>query len=226
MKSPLEKLNEQLGYTFRDISLLETALTHRSYGHINNERLEFLGDALLNFYIAEKLFQGYPDLTEGGLSRMRANLVNGDALAELARKLKINDYLRLGAGEQKSGGVQRSSILSNAMEAIIGAIYLDGGAAACQQCILNWLSNQIAAITTQGVQKDPKTQLQEFLQAKHLALPQYHVLSVDGREHNQVFKIECRVKGIPKNTIGKGSSRRRAEQDAAQKFLALFETEL
>jgi ribonuclease-3 len=226
MKPALEKLGEQLGYTFQDISLLETALTHRSYGNVNNERLEFLGDALLNFYTAEKLFREYPGLTEGGLSRMRANLVNGDALAELARELRINDYLRLGAGEQKSGGVQRNSILSNAMEAIIGAIYLDGGAEACQQRILSWLSSQIAAIITSGVQKDPKTQLQEFLQAKHLALPQYQVLSVDGREHNQVFKIECRVKGIPKNAIGKGTSRRRAEQDAAQKFLALFGTQL
>ncbi len=222
MKTSLDKLGETLGYKFHDISLLETALTHRSCGHNNNERLEFLGDALLNFYVADNLFQQYPDMTEGGLSRMRANLVNGDALAVLAKEFMISNYLRLGAGELKSGGIQRKSILSNAMEAIIGAIYLDGGNDVCRQRILSWLSDKIDAITTDGVQKDPKTLLQEYLQARKMALPHYQVLAVDGKEHSQVFKVDCRVPGVPHVAIGLGSSRRRAEQDAAQKFLISF----
>jgi ribonuclease-3 len=220
--SPLDVLSERLGYSFQDITLLEMALTHRSLGVINNERLEFLGDAVLNFCIGEKLFHEYPNLTEGGLSRLRSNLVNGETLAKIAQELRIYDYLRLGVGEMKSGGVQRKSILANTMEAIIGAIYLDSGIGICQQRVLSWFTEQFVLLMSEGVRKDPKTQLQEHLQANKMPLPHYTLLTVDGREHSQVFKVQCRVAGLRQVAIGVGSSRRRAEQDAAQRFLDLL----
>ncbi len=219
MPTSLQPLCDKLGYEFRDLSLLQMALTHRSFGRMNNERLEFLGDSLLNFCIAEKLYQDHPHLSEGGLSRLRANLVNGEVLAVLAKELTISDYLRLGPGEMKSGGLQRKSILSNTMEAIIGAVFLDGGIEVCRQRILHWFIGQLQLSTAQGVKKDPKTSLQEYLQAKKYALPQYKLLSVEGREQNQNFKIECRVPGLSEIVIGQGSNRRRAEQNAAEQFL-------
>lgn len=222
MQATLRQLGDKLGYEFRDLSLLQMALTHRSFGRVNNERLEFLGDSLLNFCIAEKLYRDHPHLSEGGLSRLRANLVNGEVLAVLAKKLTIGDYLRLGPGEVKSGGLQRKSILANTMEAIIGAVFLDGGIDICRQRILHWFIEQLQLTSVQGVKKDPKTSLQEFLQAKKYPLPQYTVLSVEGREQNQVFKIECRVPGLVESVIGQGSNRRYAEQDAAERFLSLL----
>ncbi len=221
MKVSLEKLCEKLNYTFRDISFLEMALTHRSRGLINNERLEFLGDSVLNFCISQKLFLEHPKLSEGGLSRLRANLVNGDVLASLAKELGVNQYLRLGAGEMRSGGLHRKSILANVLEAVIGAVFLDGGIESCKPCILAWFSSRIEDISAKGVIKDPKTRLQEYVQAKKLSLPKYGTLKIEGREHNQIFKVECRVSGLPLTVIGEGTSRRRAEQDAAEKFLAL-----
>lgn len=214
-----DKLYEKLGYQFQDVSFLEMALTHRSRGIINNERLEFLGDSVLNFSIAEKLFQEYPKLSEGGLSRLRANLVNGDVLAALAKELTINQYLRLGAGEMKSGGLHRKSILANVVEAVIGAIYLDGGMHICRERIMVWFASRLEEIIAQGVTKDPKTRLQEYVQSRKLTLPKYVILKIEGREHNQIFQVECRVVGLSKTAIGEGTSRRRAEQNAAEKLL-------
>lgn len=221
MKVSLDKLCEKLEYKFHDITFLERALTHRSRGLMNNERLEFLGDSVLNFCITEKLFSEYPKLSEGGLSRLRSNLVNGDVLATMAKELTINQYLRLGAGEMKSGGLHRKSILANVFEAVVGAIFLDGGIAASQSCILAWYASRFTNISTRGVTKDPKTQLQEYLQAKKQSLPKYSVLAIEGREHNQIFKVECRVSGLTQTAIGEGTSRRRAEQNAAEKYLSL-----
>jgi ribonuclease-3 len=218
MKS-FETLCEKLGYSFQDEQLLITALTHRSMGEPNNERLEFLGDALLNFVIAEKLYQELPDLPEGELSRLRASLVKGDTLADLAKELTINRYMRLGVGEIKTGGAERASILANSLEAMIGAIHLDGGTAVCQDRILQWFEARLIQTVSMGVQKDPKTRLQEYLQSKKLPLPDYKILSVSGQAHAQVFKVECTVSGLKESAIGEGRSRRRAEQDAAQKFL-------
>jgi len=213
---------KQLDYRFKDISWLKLALTHRSYSDHNNERLEFLGDSLLNFCIAEKLFHEYPDSREGDLSRLRANLVNGEVLAALAKKLGVSQYMKMGAGELKSGGLERKSTLANAMEAIIGAIYLDGGTDACRQQIALWFSDAFIQAASRGAQKDPKTQLQEYLQAKKMELPVYTVLSMQGHEHTQLFQVSCHIPTLPHTTKGKGSSRKGAEQDAATKLLALL----
>ena len=219
MTIKLEKLSQKLGYTFKDQSLLEAALSHRSIGNQNYERLEFLGDSILNFVIAAELFFRYPKAKEGELSRLRANLVNGETLAILAREYKIGDYLRLGIGELKSGGFQRQSILADAMEAIIGAIYLDSDVITCQRQIQNWFASRLDNITSLSVLKDSKTQLQEYLQAQKLSLPEYKILSIEGEAHAQTFHIECRVTGLDYTTAGIGSSRRKAEQQAAQKLL-------
>lgn len=218
--SDLSSLYSHLGYQFNDTSLIEAALTHRSSGSLNNERLEFLGDALLNFIIAEKLFILYPKSSEGELSRLRASLVKGDTLAELAKELMLHKYLRLGSGEIKSGGALRSSILANALEAVLGAVYLDGGMTVCQERVLSWFESRITAISAVGVQKDSKTILQEYMQAKHFELPKYRIVNVEGEAHTQVFHVECQVENYQFITQGIGTSRRRAEQDAAAKFLA------
>ncbi len=215
----LSPLCIRLGHHFNDLTLLEMALTHRSMGAMNNERLEFLGDSLLNLIIAEKLYREYPNLTEGELSRLRANLVKGETLAILGKELLINEYLRLGIGEIRSGGAERKSILANTIEAIIGAIYLDSNLEACRERVLTWFADRLDAISFTGVQKDPKTQLQEYLQSKKLALPEYIILSIKGEAHSQIFHVECRVRGLKQVSVGFGTSRRRAEQDAAQKFL-------
>jgi ribonuclease-3 len=215
----LVTLYRKLGYTFQDADLLITALTHRSKSSVHNERLEFLGDALLNFCIAEKLFREHPELHEGQLSRSRANLVNGDILSTLATYFQLQNYLRLGTGELRSGGLLRRSTLANAMEAIIGAIYLDGGMSACQQWIDTWFSSDEVVNASRGVKKDPKTQLQEYAQAKKVKLPQYSVLTQTGKEHNQVFKVQCTLADLNVNAVGKGVNRRRAEQAAAEELL-------
>lgn len=226
MQQTLQHLCKHLGYIFQELALLELALTHRSYGAKNNERLEFLGDSLLNFCIAEKLFNQYPDYQEGDLSRLRANLVNGEVLAKLARELGINQHICLGMGELKSGGLERKSILANTMEAIIGAIYLDGGMNACKKCITTWFSDAFIQATSRGAQKDPKTRLQEYTQAKKMTLPVYAVLSVQGNEHKQQFCTACHIPELSHQVIGVGTSRKRAEQDAATKLLALLGTSL
>lgn len=223
MKVSLEKLCNRLGYQFKNMSFLEMALTHRSRGLTNNERLEFLGDSVLNFCISAKLFAEQPKLTEGGLSRLRSNLVNGEVLAQMAKELTIHEFLRLGVGEMKSGGLHRKSILANVFEAVVGAIYLDGGIDVCCECIITWFESRFLEISSRGIIKDPKTRLQEYLQSKKFPLPKYSVLSVEGYEHNQIFKVECRMSGLGKSAVGEGTSRRRAEQSAAERFLQQYE---
>ena len=220
---PLKKLTKKLGYEFNNPSLLDDALSHRSYRGQNNERLEFLGDAILNFVITDYLFRHCPEAREGELSRLRANLVRGDTLAVLAQELELGSYLRLGAGELKSGGSKRTSILADAMEAVVGAIFLDGGLTACETCVLKWFTSRLSNFAEIPSLKDAKTRLQEHLQGKRLPLPKYTILSIDGAAHQQIFSIECRVEGLPHTAVGIGSSRRRAEQDAAQKILDILE---
>ncbi len=215
----VSRLQRSLGYTFRNDTLLRDALTHRSAGASNNERLEFLGDSILSFVITDELYRRFPACDEGKLSRYRARLVKGDTLAVSARVYHLGDYLRLGPGELKSGGFDRDSILANAVEAIIGAIFLDSGLEDARRFILEMLREQLEIIATTGSDKDPKTQLQEVMQGQRLPLPEYTVVSVGGEAHAQIFTVSCRIHGSPEPTVGVGSSRRKAEQDAAQKAL-------
>jgi ribonuclease-3 len=219
----LDDLQSRLGYQFRDIGHLESALTHRSVGLSHNERLEFLGDSIVNFVVAESLYQTYPDAREGKLTRMRAALVRGQSLAELARRLQLGDSIRLGSGERKSGGRRRESILADAMEAVIGAIYLDGGMVACQQCIQKWMESELASVDPSQVEKDPKTALQEWLQQARCELPSYKVLEVSGPAHAQTFRVQCRSEQMDVSGEGSGSSRREAEQAAAHDVLATLQ---
>ncbi len=224
MRAELENLCEKLNYRFKNPELLEDALSHRSFrGNKNNERLEYLGDAVLNFVIAAALFRQNINAREGELSRLRANLVRGETLTDLAKEFNLGKYLRLGAGELKTGGAQRKSILADGMEAVVGAIYLDGGFQVCEACILRWYAPRLENVETIPDLKDPKTRLQEYLQAKKLALPVYTILVLEGPAHQQSFKVECQLHGLPNKAIGIGSSRRRAEQKAAEKILAELE---
>lgn len=214
-----DRLCRRLGYVFKDQGLLTLALTHRSVGHRNNERLEFLGDALLGFVIAEALFHRFPDADEGQLTRLRAALVKRDTLARIARDLELGSYLRLGEGEMKSGGFRRDSILANAVEAIIGAIFLDAGLSACVDRVVAIFADALDAVSPQSVAKDPKTTLQEYLQGRGLALPAYHTLKVEGEPHAQQFTVECSLPQTSKMFMGQGDSRRKAEQSAAASAL-------
>ncbi len=223
MSAALERLETALGYRFRQPALLETALTHRSAGRRNNERLEFLGDAILGFVISEALFERFPEATEGQLSRMRANLVKGETLAGIARHLNLGDHLILGSGELKSGGFRRESTLADAVEALIGAIYQDGGLDAARDFVLRHLGRHIDRLDPGGVLKDPKTRLQEYLQARGRALPRYEVTAVRGKTHDQVFEVVCHVDGLEEPSRGSGGSRRKAEQAAAAAALARLE---
>ena len=216
---------KKLGLNFIDKQWFILALTHRSAGSKNNERLEFLGDSILGFVIAEALFEQFPDSGEGILSRLRASLVNQGSLAELARQSNIGDYLQLGSGELKSGGFRRDSILSDALEAIMGALVIDQGKTVCQQWIRDIFSDKIAQLSLDNWQKDPKTRLQETMQAKHLELPSYQLLSSSGLAHNQTFKVACHIDFFKKPTLGLGSSRKKAEQDGAEKMLAKLNQE-
>ncbi len=223
MTQPVNKLYKYLYYPFADKSLLEKALTHRSIGADNNERLEFLGDAILGFVIASELYNCFPNAKEGELSRYRASLVKGDTLAILAGDLGLGDFLRLGPGELKSGGFRRDSILANAFEAIIGALYLDGGLHIAENFICEIYRERIKAISERFSYKDPKTRLQEYLQARGLQLPEYSVIDVAGKSHEQLFKVECRVSLLAESIEGEGNNRRKAEQDAAEKILLEIE---
>ncbi|GAA0577541.1 ribonuclease III [Halomonas salifodinae] len=223
MSNPLKDFSRRIGHPFGDASLLELAMTHRSYGGKNNERLEFLGDSIVNFVIAEALFRRFPEAREGQLSRLRARLVKGQTLAELAREFELGQCLRLGSGEMKSGGHRRDSILADAVEAVIGAIYLDAGMDVAKARVLAWYGTRLEAIDLQDTQKDPKTRLQEFLQSRQSPLPRYEVLSVEGEAHAQTFTIECQVEMLDVPTVGVGSSRRYAEQQAAEQALAQLE---
>jgi len=217
VNSSVAQLCAALGYVFQQSDLLEEALTHRSASPRNNERLEFLGDALLNLVMAECLFQRYPQASEGELSRLRATLVKGETLAELARGLKLGENLWLGQGELKSGGPRRESILADALEAIFAAVYLDGGLEACRTLILNLYRDSLEGLTSAGELKDPKTRLQEYLQARQQPLPLYSVLKIRGEPHAQSFTVECAV--ADHRGVAVGSSRRKAEQDAARQVL-------
>jgi ribonuclease-3 len=199
--------------------LLERALTHRSAGRANNERLEFLGDAALGLLMAEALSARFPDADEGELSRRRAALVNKDSLAEVARGLRLGDYLRLGAGELRTGGHARDSILADAMEAIIGAVYADLGLDAARAMVLRIFAGQLERVAARDAVKDPKTRLQEWLQARRRPVPEYHVVEVSGAAHDQRFAVLCRLPDDAAETRGQGGSRRRAEQDAAAQML-------
>lgn len=215
----LERLSRALGYAFSEPELLDVALRHRSAGAMHNERLEFLGDSVLNFVIAAALYRRFPTATEGTLSRMRASLVKGDTLAEIARELELGAYLHLGSGELKSGGFRRGSILADAFEAVIGAVYEDGGIDAAQALVLRFFESRLDESRPAMTLKDPKTRLQEFLQGRGRPLPEYRVADVQGQAHNQTFTVECLVDGLPEPSRGRGSSRRKAEQSAAEQAL-------
>ena len=207
-------LMEKIGYSFEDLSLLETALTHRSYHSKNNERLEFLGDAVLCIVITKALYNTYPDLQEGRLTRLRAHLVKGETLFEVAKEFNLGDYILLGQGEKLSGGFERKSILADALEAVIGAIYLDSGIESCETVLNVWFKDRINNVIKSSADKDPKTMLQEFLQAKALDLPVYEIESITGSSLEQEFNVTCTVGNII--TKGTGRSRRFAEQEAAK----------
>lgn len=219
MKKPVEELARRLGHTFADESLFELSLTHRSCGKRNNERLEFLGDSVLNFVIAADLYQRFPEAREGQLSRLRAMMVKGETLAEIARELGLGDYLRLGSGELKSGGFRRDSILADAVEAIIGAIYRDAGLDTAESYVLKWYEKRLDELDLDGSIKDSKTRLQEFLQSRRLDLPDYELVSVEGEAHAQTFNIQCHTTLLNNPTEGQGNSRRQAEQNAAKAAL-------
>jgi ribonuclease III len=209
----------ELTYRFRDPALAELALTHRSVGKPNNERLEFLGDALLGTFVAEMLYEAHPKASEGELSRLRAQLVNGQALAVIARELELGERLKLGSGELKSGGFRRDSILADAFEALLAAVYLDGGFEACRDTVRGLFGERIAALPRSS--KDAKTRLQEWLQARGLPLPQYELVGSHGEDHARSFDVSCAiVEPEPIHAEGHGSSRRNAEQEAAETVLA------
>ncbi|KDE39561.1 MAG: ribonuclease III [Nitrincola lacisaponensis] len=226
MKKPVSELARRLGHAFKDESLFELALTHRSCGKRNNERLEFLGDSVLNFVIAADLYQRFPAAREGQLSRLRALMVKGETLAEIARELGLGDYLRLGSGELKSGGFRRDSILADAVEAIIGAIYLDAGLQTVEGFVLGWYEKRLDELDLDGSIKDSKTRLQEFLQSRRLNLPDYELVSVEGEAHAQTFNIQCHTVLLDNPTQGQGNSRRQAEQNAAKAALMQLRQEV
>lgn len=216
MTSSIERLQKKLGYEFKSRDLINLALTHRSANSKHNERLEFLGDSILSFVIADDLYHRFPKVDEGDMSRMRATLVRGHTLAELGREFELGEYLQLGPGELKSGGFRRDSILADAVEAIIGAIYLDSDIEVVRAVILAWYKTRLESIEPGVSQKDPKTRLQEHLQGRRLPLPVYSVTKIKGEAHNQEFTVQCDVAGLDKPVVGKGSSRRKAEQAAAE----------
>lgn len=218
MNNPLltQRLQQALGYTFIRSDLLEQALTHRSYSSLNNERLEFLGDSVLNCSVARALFDAFPDLPEGSLSRLRANLVRQETLADIAVMLKLGEVLRLGEGELKSGGFRRPSILADALESLFGAIFLDAGFNEAQRVVRGLFDPLVARIDPKASGKDAKTQLQELLQSRRLPLPEYRLIDTQGEAHDQSFIVECVLTRPSLSTRGEGKSRRAAEQEAAR----------
>jgi ribonuclease-3 len=219
-----QALSNRLNHSFANSDLLLQALTHRSHNNHNNERLEFLGDGVLNFIIAHQLYLRFPKLAEGDLSRLRAQLVKEATLSEIASGLNIGEVIRLGEGELKSAGWRRPSILADALEALIGAIYLDGGFAAAEAVVIKLFSEKLETIDPKVIDKDPKSLLQEFLQGRKLPVPEYTVTHTEGEAHVQQFTVECLVQKFNIRTIGSGSSRRIAEQQAAKLALIALET--
>ena len=220
---PAAWVRERLGYEPQDLALFRAALTHRSAPGANNERLEFLGDAVVNLAIAQRLYEAFPLATEGELSRLRARLVSREPLAEIAVSLGLGETLQLGSGELRSGGFRRQSILADALEALCGAIFLDGGLGAVEPIIARLFTARIAALPSPEALKDPKTRLQEYLQSRSLTLPRYLILGIEGEDHAQTFRVSCEVPGLALRVEGGGSSRRRAEQQAAQAMLEAIE---
>lgn len=212
-------LLKQLEYSFVNAELLDEALTHRSAAAKNNERLEFLGDGILNFVIAHELFKRYPDVQEGDLSRLRATLVNMESLAEIAKHLNLSEVIKLGSGELKSGGFRRPSILADAVESIFGAVYSDSGFESCRDLIVRLYEKRLASPIDLQSLKDAKTQLQELLQSRHYALPEYQVVKITGQAHAQVFHVRCSIEKMNIQVDGEGKSRRKAEQVAAEKAI-------
>jgi ribonuclease-3 len=218
-----KRLFKKLGYEYLDQALLKRALSHRSYGAVNNERLEFLGDSALNFIIASELFRKFPKLKEGDLSRMRATLVRGTTLAEIAQEFGLGEYLFLGSGEMKSGGHRRESILADTVEALIGAILLEAGFDACKERVLAWYSQRLDELNPDIlVHKDAKTRLQEWLQGRKRNLPDYVLVATEGAQHEQTFTIECRAEGLTA-VQASASNRKAAEQMAAEAALQKIE---
>jgi ribonuclease III len=209
-------LTRRIGHQFGQEPLLQQALTHRSHGQPNNERLEFLGDGVLNCVVANLLYRRFPELPEGDLSRLRAHLVKEATLGEIAFSLALGDHMRLGEGELKSGGWRRPSILADALEAIIGAVFLDAGFPAAEAVVTRLFAPFLENIDPRSIGKDPKTLLQEYLQGRKLALPEYTLLATEGEAHNQTFCVECRIRALSIRTEGRGVSRRAAEQKAAE----------
>ncbi len=214
-----QQLQRILGYRFVDSERLKVALTHRSAGRQNNERLEFFGDAILGFLIAEQLFAAHPDAVEGDLSRLRTRLVRGETLAEVARSLRLSEAIIVGPGELKSGGYRRDSVLADAVEALIAAIYLDGGIEAARAAVKRWMGELMTALQAPSDLRDPKTRLQELLQAEAMALPEYRLLGTEGEQHEQHFAVRAELVELDLHADGSGSSRRRAEQAAAESLL-------
>lgn len=215
-----QRLEQRLGYHFEDQRQLQLALTHRSHSATNNERLEFLGDSILNFIVGEELFKRFPEVREGQLSRLRSQMVKGDTLAELAREFELGECLILGEGEMKSGGNSRDSILADSVEAIIGAIYLASGLGICRERVLTWFAPRLSKLGLNTSGKDSKSRLQEYMQAQRQPLPEYVVVKVGGEGHAQMFTIECRIALTKQPTSATASNRREAEKQAASLMLA------
>ena len=220
-----EALVRRIGYEFKDPALLRRALTHRSFGMPHNERLEFLGDSVLSCAIATHLYHLHTRVQEGDLSRMRAHLVKEQTLSEIASSLNLGDYLKLGEGELKSGGFRRPSILADTLEAIIGAVYLDGGFTSAEQMIARLFEPLMKGLDPKTLGKDPKTLLQEYLQGRKLPLPNYTVLSISGEAHEQHFEVECSIPDLGVSACGGGVSRRSAEQQAAGSVMQILNSE-
>lgn len=219
----MSTFHHRLAYKFRDAALLDQALRHRSAGKPNNERLEFLGDSVLGFLVSDLLYQRFPDANEGELSRIRSLLVQRSMLAEIARQLHLGEELKLGTGELRSGGAQRESILADAMEALVSALYLDGGLELCREKLKLWMGDKLNTFVTLEHSKDPKTRLQEWLQARKKPLPVYHVVSIAGSDHQQSFTVSCAVTLLSQPMSGQGNSRKEAEQVAAALVLQKLE---
>ena len=213
----LPSIERAIGYVFSSRSIQDQALTHRSFGAVHNERLEFLGDSVLNCVIAQALYDRFSEVREGDLSRLRANLVRQETLAEIAQRLGLGEQLRLGEGELKSGGFRRPSILADALEALFGAVFVDGGFEQARKTILMLYEPFLAHLDPRHSGKDAKTALQEFLQGRRLALPQYQLRATHGEAHAQEFEVECLIPELGISTLGRGPSRRAAEQEAARR---------
>jgi ribonuclease-3 len=212
-------LEERLGHSFRRAELLQQALTHRSFGSPHNERLEFLGDGVLDCVMAQELFARFPALSEGELSRLRASLVRKEALAAVARELALGEHMRLGEGESASGGATRPSILADTLEALYGAVFLDAGYDIARRAVCRTFGSALDSLHPDATAKDPKTRLQELLQARGQALPSYHVVATQGAAHRQTFEVECIVEPLGLRATGRGEARRAAEQQAAEALL-------